>query len=97
MNKWLKRFQLKGVEGLEDRPRSGRPKRIQCLERTQVDRGREARLPGSPPSEPYMRFWRVAAGIPFRVRPAALAEPDVVRYTIRLPAGVIHRGLAPSV
>ena len=39
-----------------------------------------------------MRFWRVAAGIPFRVRPAALAEPDLVRYTIRLPAGVIHRG-----
>ena len=38
------------------------------------------------------RFWRVAAGIPFRVRPAALAEPDLVRYTIRLPAGVIHRG-----
>lgn len=29
---------------------------------------------------------RVAAGIPLRVRPAALAEPDVERYTIRLPA-----------
>ena len=49
-------------------------------------------MPGSPPSEPHVRFWRVAAGIPFRVRPAALAEPDLVRYTIRLPAGVIHRG-----
>ena len=47
--------------------------------------------------EPDLRNWRVAAGIPFRVRPAALAEPDLVRYTIRPPAGVIHRGLAPSV
>ena len=25
----------------------------------QGDRGREARLPGSPPSEPYMRFSRI--------------------------------------
>ena len=46
----------------------------------------------SPLIEPDMQIWRVAAGIPFRVRPAALAEPDLVRYTIRLPAGVIHRG-----
>ncbi len=46
-------------------------------------------------AEPDLRIWRVAAGIPFRVRPAALAEPDLVRYTIRLPAGVIHRGFRP--
>ena len=49
-------------------------------------------MPPTPLSEPDKRLWRVAAGIPFRVRPAALAEPDLVRYTIRLPAGVIHRG-----
>lgn len=36
VNKWLKRFQGKRLEGLEDLPRCGRPKRIQCLERTQV-------------------------------------------------------------
>ena len=35
---------------------------------------------------------RVAAGIPFRVRPAALAEPDMERYTIRLPARAIRGG-----
>ena len=53
---------------------------------------RPHQLPPTPLSEPDKRLWRVAAGIPFRVRPAALAEPDLVRYTIRLPAGVIHRG-----
>ena len=26
---------------------------------TVADRGREARLPGSPPSEPYVRFSRI--------------------------------------
>ena len=35
---------------------------------------------------------RVAAGIPLRVRPAALAEPDLERYTIRLPVRVIRGG-----
>ena len=49
-------------------------------------------LPPTPLSEPDKQLWRVAVGIPFRVRPAALAEPDLVHYTIRLPAGVIHRG-----
>ena len=53
---------------------------------------RSHQLPPTPLTEPDKQLWRVAAGIPFRVRPAALAEPDLVRYTIRLPAGVIHRG-----
>jgi hypothetical protein len=35
---------------------------------------------------------RVATGIPRRVRPAALAEPDMERYTIRLPARALRGG-----
>ena len=33
---WLGRFEAKGVEGLEDEPRSGRPTQITALERHQV-------------------------------------------------------------
>lgn len=36
IRKWLKRFQRKRLKGLEDEPRSGRPKKLQGLERTQV-------------------------------------------------------------
>ena len=36
VKKWLGRFRGKGLPGLDDLPRSGRPQRVQCLERTQV-------------------------------------------------------------
>lgn len=36
VRKWLRRFQCRGLKGLDDLPRSGRPQRIGCLERTQV-------------------------------------------------------------
>lgn len=36
VKKWLGRFRSRGLRGLDDMPRSGRPQKIQCLERTQV-------------------------------------------------------------
>lgn len=36
VKKWLGRFRSRGRKGLEDRPRSGRPPKLGCLERTQV-------------------------------------------------------------
>ena len=45
-----------------------------------------AAKPNTARVSPALLGWRVAAGIPIKVRPAALAEPDLERYTIRLPA-----------
>ena len=36
VRKWLQRFKRRGLAGLDDLPRSGRPQKIGCLERTQV-------------------------------------------------------------
>ena len=36
VKKWLGRFRCRGLRGLEDRPRSGRPQKVRCLERTRV-------------------------------------------------------------
>jgi len=36
VGEWLRRFEVEGVEGLKDEPRSGRPARITSLERHQV-------------------------------------------------------------
>lgn len=44
---WFDRYEAENLNGLEDRPRSGRPSKSECRRRSRIGEGSGSRSPGS--------------------------------------------------